>query len=203
MSRTAGAVIPVSKVTAICVCRFGMHCKLQSPLTRATKRTEWKGPVCWSFFCLSESYNTSTRSGNWVAGSKSSKYGQGFTSKWDVKCLMSTLKLAAETSLCQISSWSKPSDYLAVCRCFSWSFLRCTDHSRFVIFSFIVKTARTIVRHRLRSSPPKSVCWFPCFCRSLAADKIRIIQNTSFYKKLYSNKNEKQSTKIHNISRPD
>ena len=143
------------------------------------------------------------RSGNWVAGSKSSKYGQGFTSKWDVKCLMSTLKLVAETSSCQISSWSKPLDYLAVFRCFSWSFRRCTDHSHFVIFSFIVKTARTIARHRLRSSRTKFVCRFPGFCRSFASGKIPMIQNTSFYKKLYSNKNEKQSTKIHNISRPD
>ena len=182
MSRTAGVVIPISKVTAICVCRFGMHCKLQSPLTRTTKRTEWKGPVWWSFFCLSESYNTSTRSGNWVAASRSSKYGQGFTSKWDVKCLMSTLKLAAETSLCQISSWFKPSDYLAAFRCFSWSFLRCQYWS----FTF-----RDILFHRedrshYRQASPKifaiKICRYPCFCRSLASDKIRIIQNTSFYK---------------------
>ena len=140
MSRITGVVyglsIPICKVTAIYVCRV-WHA-LQTLVTNNTddQPNRMKGPVWWSFFCLSESYNTSTRSGNWVAASRSSKYGQGFTSKWDVKCLMSTLKLAAETSLCQISSWSKPSDYLTLFRCFFWSFLRCTDVSWYSLSSW-------------------------------------------------------------------
>ena len=55
----------------------------------------------------------------------------------------------------------------------------------------------------LRSSRPKSMHRFPGFCRSLASSKIRIIQNKSIYRKLFRNKNEKQSIKIHNINRPD
>ena len=87
-------------------------------MTWTTKRTGWNRPVCCSC-CLSKGYNTSTRSGNWLAGSKSSR-GQCL----EVRCKISTLKPAAESSLCQLSSWSKSSDFSALSYCFSWSFLR-------------------------------------------------------------------------------
>ena len=73
---------------------------------------------------------------------------------FEVRCKMLTLKLAAKTSFCQISSLSKPSAaaspevFFAVLIIHVW---------RFLIFSFIAKTARTIARLRLRSSPSKSI----------------------------------------------
>ena len=81
--------------------------------------------------------------------------------RFEVRCKkwLSTLNLAAETSLCQISSWPKPSDYLPLCCCFSKSFLRCTDHSRLTFrdILFHLEGRRTIAKHRLTSSRPKSI----------------------------------------------
>ena len=45
-----------------------------------------------------------------------------------VRCKMSTLKPAAENSLCQLSSLSKSSDVSVLFFCFSWSFFFSAGH---------------------------------------------------------------------------
>ena len=102
---------------------------------------------------------------------------------------MTTLKLTAESSLCQLSSLSKSwLFWLYSAQCLSWIF-------------FAVYWSNLTFRDFLQFSPSwplalstsSGIHRFPCFCWSLASSKVRIIENTC--KNLYSNKNEKPPNK--------
>lgn len=113
-----------------------------------------------------------------------------------MRCKISTLKPAAESSLCQISSRSRSSDFSALCCCFSCSFL-CRISLKFVFFwsSFSLSRPLTLWTWQLPgSSWPRSKD-FHAFVGPWPLARSEFSTNTSFNKKLHSNKNENHQQK--------
>ena len=104
---------------------------------------------------------------------------------------MPTLKPAADSSLCQLSSWSKSTDVTDFFCCF-WSFL--LEIVRFM-FSFPHQDRPHYQRrHRLDLHHQNSKISFILSGLGLRQGP-NFIQNASFYKKLQSNKNENAPNK--------
>ena len=121
---------------------------------------------------------------------------------------MSTLKPAAENSLCRLSSLSKSSDVSVFFSCFTRRFFP-QDIFQICRFMIFFSTAKTIAlsklsyqrrrRLELHDKNPK----IPCFCRALASGKSNSLQNASFYKQSIGTRSKTHQTKFKNPRRPE